>query len=98
MPKNIYIFILKYSPWETAEEPHAPFDQEFFIIINLAVGGTAGYFPDGVGGKPWQDSNSNSVNQFYAAKNQWFPTWTKPFQIDSVKVWSLDFTQLIRII
>ncbi len=90
MPKNIYIFILKYSPWETAEEPHAPFDQEFFIIINLAVGGTAGYFPDGVGGKPWQDSNSNSVNQFYAAKNQWFPTWTKPFQIDSVKVWSLD--------
>jgi hypothetical protein len=37
----------------------------------LAVGGTAGYFKDGVAGKPWQDSSSSSVNQFYAAKNQW---------------------------
>jgi hypothetical protein len=34
----------------------APFDQEFYIIMNLAIGGTA-YFSDGFdnrnGGKPW---------------------------------------------
>lgn len=42
-----------FSPWETAEVGHAPFDQEFYIIINLAVGGTAGYFKDNLGGKPW---------------------------------------------
>jgi len=27
------------------------------LIINLAVGGTIGYFPDGLGGKPWSDSS-----------------------------------------
>lgn len=38
------------------------------------------------------DKSSNSVNEFYAAKNQWYPTWQKDpsFQIDSVKVWALD--------
>eukprot|EP01027_Heterolobosea_sp_BB2_P027523 GEZU01042967.1.p1 GENE.GEZU01042967.1~~GEZU01042967.1.p1 ORF type:complete len:108 (+),score=5.98 GEZU01042967.1:175-498(+) len=37
---------------------NAPFDQSFFIILNVAVGGTNEYFPDG-DGKPW--SNSQSV-------------------------------------
>lgn len=27
-----------------------------------------GYFPDGVGGKPWVDSDPNAVNSFYNAK------------------------------
>jgi beta-glucanase (GH16 family) len=75
------------NPWEG--RINAPFDQEYYIIINLAVGGTAGYFADGVAGKPWSDKSSSSVNQFYDAKAQWWPTWTKPFVIDSVKVWSL---------
>merc|ERR1712157_392319 len=44
-----------YNPWESGTDL-APFDQEFYIIINLAVGGD--YFPDGCwnkGGiqKPW---------------------------------------------
>jgi hypothetical protein len=30
--------------------------------MNLAVGGTAGYFVDGVDGKPWTDLSTNSVN------------------------------------
>jgi len=30
----------------------APFDQEFYIIMNLAVGGTGGYFPDSGVNKP----------------------------------------------
>jgi len=80
------------NPWETSEDLHAPFNQEYYIIINLAVGGTAGYFKDGVGGKPWTDKSSNAVNDFYMAKNQWFPTWKNDpsLQIDSVKVWSFE--------
>ena len=78
------------NPWQGADKS-APFDNEFYLIINLAVGGTAGYFKDGVGGKPWSDKSSNSVNEFYAAKNSWYPTWNNKdldFEIDWVKVWS----------
>lgn len=42
--------------WENRKN-NAPFDSEFYLIMNLAVGGVAGYFPDGVDGKPW---NNNS--------------------------------------
>ena len=76
------------NPW--AGLVNAPFNEEFYIVINLAVGGTAGYFPDGVAGKPWSDKSSTSVNQFYDAKGQWWPTWKNPkLQIDSVKVWHI---------
>jgi beta-glucanase (GH16 family) len=64
------------NPWQYSGNINAPFDQEYYLIINLAVGGTAGYFKEGVSGKPWSDKSSNSVNEFYRAKNQWFPTWT----------------------
>ncbi len=80
------------NPWRD-DEINAPFNRDFYLIINLAVGGTAGYFPDGVAGKPWSDKSSNSVNEFYAAKDKWYPTWQNDdvsFQIDSVKVWRFD--------
>lgn len=45
----------------------APFDQEFYLIINLAVGGV-GYFPDdadnGNGRKPWSNK-SKMVNLLF---------------------------------
>ncbi len=31
----------------------APFDQEFYLILNLAVGGTMNYWPDSLPGKPY---------------------------------------------
>lgn len=43
------------NPWQYSKNKNAPFDTEFYLILNLAVGGTVGYFPDGVGGKPWSD-------------------------------------------
>lgn len=61
---------------------------DVFLIINLAVGGVTEYFPDGVGGKPWSNSDPNSVNAFYNAQDSWYPTWNQTFQIDSVKVWT----------
>ena len=29
----------------------------FYLILNLAVGGTSGWFPDGFGEKPWLDGS-----------------------------------------
>ncbi|CAG2066424.1 unnamed protein product, partial [Timema podura] len=43
------------NPWRFATKM-APFDQEFYFLMNLAVGGVNGYFPDdgvNAGGKPW---------------------------------------------
>ena len=65
---------------------NAPFDKGFYIIINLAVGGTNGYFPDGPE-KPWQDTSNVAANEFWAAQGTWRPTWTSPFLVDSVRVW-----------
>eukprot|EP00296_Roombia_truncata_P007605 JP446050.1.p1 GENE.JP446050.1~~JP446050.1.p1 ORF type:complete len:211 (-),score=56.58 JP446050.1:466-1098(-) len=90
-----------YNMWQYAEGP-APFNQEFYIILNLAVGGTAGnadgYFPDGVGNKPWSNVKGDAAGDFWRAKDTWLPSWqdtdgkisdNAALQIDSVHVWSL---------
>lgn len=83
------------NPW--VNEPNsAPFNREFYLVLNVAVGGTNGYFPDGQGGKPWSDTDPHSVNAFYNNKGAWFNTWqgeNAAMQIDSIKVWSLDGTE-----
>ena len=55
----------------------APFDQQFFMVLNLAVGGTE-YFPDeavNAGGKPWRNDAKAAATDFWNAKDQWLPTW-----------------------
>jgi beta-glucanase (GH16 family) len=42
-----------FNPWTYSENDNAPFDKEFYIVLNVAVGGTSGYFPDNVGAKLW---------------------------------------------
>ena len=79
------------NPWVGAAN-NAPFDQRFYLVINLAVGGTNGYFPDG-NGKPWTDDSPHAVNEFYDAKSKWYATWNgkqSALQIDSVKVWTYN--------
>jgi hypothetical protein len=34
-----------------------------------------GYFPEGAGGKPWADANSQAAMQFWNASEEWLPTW-----------------------
>jgi hypothetical protein len=34
----------KTSPYLHSKNKNAPFDQEFYIVINMAVGGTGTYF------------------------------------------------------
>ncbi|KAF9136454.1 hypothetical protein BGX30_011175 [Mortierella sp. GBA39] len=80
--------------WENSNA--APFDQEFYLIMNVAVAGTAGYFPDGVGGKPWSDKSPHAINEFYAAKSDWYPTWGpedglgRAMAVDYVRVYKHD--------
>lgn len=64
--------------WSQTGRQNTPFDQEFYLIINLAVGGTNGWFEDGKSGKPWLDKSPNAKKDFWAARDQWFPTWTQP--------------------
>lgn len=40
----------------------APFDQEFYLVINVAVGGINGFFPD-MRGKPWNNVSPNVILQ-----------------------------------
>ncbi len=77
-----------HNPWRNRGDS-APFDRRFFLVLNLAVGGVNGYFPDG-DGKPWNNTDPDSVNKFYNARNDWYPTWTQSFQIDSVRVWTYE--------
>jgi hypothetical protein len=67
--------------------------RQFYLIMNVAVGGTGGYFPDGVGNKPWSNGDPHAVNAFWNNKGTWYPTWggeKSALQIDSVKMWSLQ--------
>ncbi|KAK9891859.1 hypothetical protein WA026_017347 [Henosepilachna vigintioctopunctata] len=75
----------------------APFDQEFYLLLNVAVGGTSGYFPDNSynsNGKPWKNSSPNAARDFWNNNWQWRPTWKeetwrRSLQVDYVKVWAL---------
>lgn len=54
--------IMTPNPWANAtgtgnDLNAAPFDRPFYLIMNVAVGGTNGWFPDGVGDKPWLDGS-----------------------------------------
>lgn len=83
------------NPWQYEDDINAPFNREFFLIFNVAVGGTNNYFPDGKCGKPWTNTDPHASNTFWNAKGQWEQTWDlenhgSALKIDWVKVWSID--------
>ena len=47
------------------------------MILNNAVGGTSGFFPDNQYGKPWWNHNGQRTGQkdFWNARGSWQPTW-----------------------
>lgn len=76
------------DPWTQTANPATPFDQSFYLILNVAVGGTNGWFQDGVAGKPWVDASPTARKDFWNARDKWYSTWTDPtMQIKSVKMW-----------
>jgi len=62
------------SPW-VGEPNSAPFNRNFYLIFNVAVGGTNSYFPDGQCGKPWADTDPTAVNEFFNSRGTWGQTW-----------------------
>lgn len=76
------------DPWSATGRPNTPFDQPFYLILNLAVGGTNGWFEDNVNGKPWLDASPNARKDFWLAKDRWLPTWTSPqMEVSRVVMW-----------
>ncbi|EAA31490.1 glycoside hydrolase family 16 protein [Neurospora crassa] len=81
------------NPWAGSDSTtgNAPFDQPFYLILNVAVGSRIGWFPDNKGDKPWLDSATNAQWTFWSAADQWLPTWGEGDQrgmtVKSVKMW-----------
>jgi len=79
------------DPWSQTGLDSTPFDQDFYLILSLAVGSTNNWFPDGYNGKPWVDLSPTAAQEFYSAKNKWLPTWGNANQssmvIKSVKMY-----------
>ncbi|KAJ7689729.1 glycoside hydrolase family 16 protein [Mycena rosella] len=82
--------VVLQNPWVNGTQA-APFDQPFYLIMNVAVGGTNGWFPDGPE-KPWLDGSATAPRDFLQAQDQWYSTWpqdpaSRAMVIDSVKMW-----------
>jgi beta-glucanase (GH16 family) len=82
--------IVLQNPWIHGPNS-APFDQQFYLVLNVAVGGTNGWFPDGAGNKPWLDGSLTAVRDFYSKQDDWLPTWgtteDRSMIVESVKMW-----------
>jgi beta-glucanase (GH16 family) len=63
--------------WE-GQGAMAPFNQEFYIILNNAVGGV-NYFNDRFRNeptpKPWSNNSPQAARDFWDARSRWLPTW-----------------------
>jgi hypothetical protein len=62
--------------------------------MNVAVGGTNGWFPDNKGGKMWLDNSETAMRDFAVRQDDWYSTWPQGDQIDDralvvdyVKMW-----------
>ncbi|KAL4063685.1 glycoside hydrolase family 16 protein [Scleroderma citrinum] len=89
-------YIVVEDPWSSINggSAAAPFDQQFYLVVDLAAGGTSGWFPDNVGSKPWLDGSEDAMRAFASAQDTWSATWPssaddRAFRIDYVKMWQL---------
>jgi len=91
------------NPWRYARNQRmAPFDQPFYFILNVAVGGTNGYFPDNwvnvPYAKPWSNPTGTAFRDFWNARGNWHPTWNPTgnngedaaLQIQYIRAWKLQ--------
>lgn len=79
------------DPWTQTGRDATPFDQDFYLILNVAVGGTNGWFQDGQSGKPWNDRSTTAKWDFWNSRNEWLPTWEAKgagqMEISKVEMW-----------
>lgn len=80
-----------YNPWAQTNRANTPFDQPFYLILNVAVGGTNGFFQDGVGNKPWGNQSPTAPKEFWDSADRWLSTWgegdKRGLTVKSVKMW-----------
>ena len=64
--------------------------------MNVAVGGTNGFFPDsavnkgGAEPKPWVNDQGDQPQDFWDGQNVWYPTWETPLgamEVDYIRVY-----------
>lgn len=51
---------------------------QFYVIVNVAVGGINGFFSDDANygvTKPWNNCSPHAARDFWNARSQWEPTW-----------------------
>ncbi|SGZ49831.1 CIC11C00000003628 [Sungouiella intermedia] len=85
------------NPWPLngANSDIAPFDQEFYLILNVAVGGTNGFFPDQMGNKPWINTQENTAaSSFWSSVSSWYLSWPsdpeeRAMVVESVKMYKI---------
>ncbi|XP_060553343.1 beta-1,3-glucan-binding protein-like [Ruditapes philippinarum] len=56
----------------------APFDHSFYLILNVAIAGTNGFFPDGWtynSHKPWRNDSPDVKGSFWHGRNSWLGSW-----------------------
>ncbi|KAF2404381.1 glucan endo-1,3-beta-D-glucosidase [Trichodelitschia bisporula] len=77
------------DPWSQTGNPSTPFDKEFYLILNVAVGGTNAWFKDGKSGKPWVDGSPSARLDFWNAQDKWYPTWDEnaAMVVKHVRMW-----------
>ena len=77
------------DPWTQTGNAATPFDEEFYLILNVAVGATNGWFEDGKSGKPWVDASPSAKKEFWDSRDEWLPTWQDAGEmvVHKVKIW-----------
>ncbi|KAF2432592.1 glycosyl hydrolase [Tothia fuscella] len=79
------------NPWANTTTHNAPFDQDFYLILNVAVGARNGWFLDKKGNKTWLDAGASAQWDFYREAGTWLPTWgegdKRGMTVKSVKMW-----------
>ncbi|KAL3488154.1 concanavalin A-like lectin/glucanase domain-containing protein [Aspergillus germanicus] len=79
------------DPWSHTGRSNTPFDQPFYLVLNVAVGATNGYFPDEVGNKPWTDGSKTPMRDFWLGNATWRSSWGEPetrgMVVKSVRMW-----------
>jgi beta-glucanase (GH16 family) len=86
------------NPWKRHGKI-APFDQEFYVIMNLAVGGVNGFFSDANrnegSSKPWSNGSPQAFLDFWNGRSGWLPTWnmdvddSSHLQVDYVRIYAV---------
>ncbi|XP_052818189.1 beta-1,3-glucan-binding protein-like [Mya arenaria] len=70
----------------------APFDQPFYLILNVAIAGKNGFFPDNWtynSPKPWNNTSPTVPADFWSARDKWHPSW----QGDNVAM-EIDYVEM----